>query len=85
MRDHLEKEDLDRVWDIFADTGGDDETRVQGTVAIFTGELLAVEEETEQCDRCDNIVRAGHGRFFPEDDPDQERLCDRCYAGAVFG
>lgn len=81
----IEKEDLDRIWDIFADTGGDDEARVQATAAIFTGELLEIEEETEQCDRCDKIVRAGHGRFYPEDDPDQERLCMSCFAAAAVG
>lgn len=85
LREHLDDDDLDRVAAIFTDTGGDDEARVNATVSIFTGELLAVEEETECCDRCSKIVRAGHGLFYPEDDPDQERLCLSCHVAAVFG
>lgn len=82
-RDHLDEGDLDRLFNIFDQADGSDEARVHLTVAIFTGELLEIEEETEYCDRCDKIVRAGHG-LFTEDEDDQERLCLGCHASAIL-
>lgn len=80
----LTEQERAHLGELWLETEGPSEERCYEAADAFIEELYENEEETEPCDRCQKIVRAGQGSYFPpEGDPeaehDQQRLCQSCY------